>query len=84
MRIRMGKLVTGVMLALLAGSVLAQGSQELRVSATVPPPPCQFPDPCEPVTQSATSNVTVTDDTVYYVGSAPTVERKDDLLTVIF
>ncbi len=84
MRIRLGKLVTGVMLALLAGSVLAQGSQELRVSATVPPPPCQFPDPCEPVTQGTASRVTVTDDTVHYVGTMPTVTRKDDLLTVVF
>jgi len=80
----MGKLVTGVMLALLAGSVLAQGSQELHVSATVPPPPCEFPDSCEPVTQGATSTVTVTDDTVHYVGSVPMVERKDDLLIVNF
>ena len=84
MRIRMGKLVTGVMLALLAGSVLAQGSQELRVSATIPPPPCQFPDPCEPVSQGTTSKVTVTDENVHYVGSMPTVERQDDLLIVNF
>lgn len=84
MRIMMGKPVTGVMLALLASGVWAQQSQQLTVSATVPPPPCQFPDPCKPVTQGTTSQVTVTNENVHYVGSVPTVKRKDDLLVVTF
>ena len=84
MRIRMGKPVTGVILALLAGGALAQQSQQLTVSATIPPPPCRFPDPCEAVTQGSTSKVTVSNGNVHYVGSMPTVERQDDLLIVNF
>ena len=71
-------------LMLLASSSLAQQSTELRVSATVPPPPCEFPDPCEFAAQTAISKVTVDNDSVHYVGSRPTVERQDGVIVVIF
>lgn len=76
--------MAGVALALLATGVLAQQSQQLHISATIPPTPCQFPDACDAVPQGTTSKVTVTDENVHYVGSAPSVKRKDDLLTVNF
>ena len=84
MRIRTGNLVAGIILALFSGVVLAQQSQQLRISAIIPPRPCQFPDPCEAVPPGTTSNVTVADGNVHYVGSTPKVERKGDLLVVNF
>jgi len=72
------------MLALLAGGVWAQQSQQLTVSATIPPPPCQFPETCEPVAQGTTSKVTVNDENVHYVGSTPTVSREGNLLIINF
>ena len=84
MRIRTGNLVAGVILALFTGGVLAQQSQQLRVSVTIPPPPCQFPDPCDAVPPGTTSKVSVANGNVHYVGSMPKVERKGDLLVVNF
>ncbi len=71
-------------LMLLASSSLAQQSIELRVSATVPPPPCEFPDPCESAPQSASSKVTIDNNSVRYVGSRPTITQQDDVIIVIF
>ena len=66
----------------------AEESVELRVSATVPPRACEYPEPCEAADSKAlpalATRVVVTEEQVSYVGSPPTVEKKDDLLVVKF
>jgi hypothetical protein len=70
----------------LLASVVAAAEQSitLRVSATIPPRPCEYPQPCAPVPQSTVTRVTVDDQQVRYVGSTPAVTQKGDVLTVTF
>ena len=70
-------------LVLSCGPLLADQIR-LRVSATIPPRPCEFPNTCEPVPANTRSKVVVENETVRYVGSPPEVTKKDDLMTVIF
>lgn len=72
-----------VMLA--AGPARAEEvSARIRVSATIPPRPCQYPARCEPVTTATRSSATIVDGAVSYVGSPPEVIETDGLLTVNF
>ncbi len=71
-------------LILLAGNSLAQQSVEVRISATVPPLPCDFPELCEAAPQSAGSKVTIEGNSVRYVGSRPAVTQHGDVIMVIF
>jgi hypothetical protein len=61
------------------------GSARLRisVSATVPPPPCIFPDPCAPA-PTALSTAAFVGGTILYVGWRPRVVRESDLMVVLF
>jgi len=70
-------------LVLACGPLLADQIR-LRVSATIPPRPCEHPNRCDPVPAATQTKVVVENDTVRYVGSAPEVKKKDDLMTVIF
>lgn len=72
-----------------AGSpVIAEESARLKVSATIPPRPCEYPDRCDNTTDrpvpAAATRVVVNAARISYVGSPPTVEKKDDLLVVKF
>ena len=71
---------------LLLASVQAGAGESirLRVSATVPPRPCEFPNSCDPVPATAQTRVVIDKDTVRYVGSTPEVTQKDGLLSVKF
>jgi len=69
---------------LTGATALAQQSIQLRVTATIPPRPCEYPRPCEPVPAGTTSKVTVDEQTVSYLGSPPDVRRDGDLLIVKF
>jgi hypothetical protein len=81
---RMQKYGLLVCLMLLGTVAPAQPAVQLNVSATIPPRPCEYPNPCEPVAQSATTSVSVDEEIIRYVGSPPSVAKKDDLLIVNF
>jgi hypothetical protein len=68
----------------LSGAAVASQTMELRVSATIPPRPCQYPQICEPAPQAAQSKMIFSGGSVLYVGSTPEVHIAGDLVTVIF
>lgn len=71
-------------LVLACGPLLAEQSVRIRVSATIPPNSCVFPNTCEPVPANTRTSVVVENETVRYVGSPPAVTMENDLMTVIF
>lgn len=71
-------------LVLASGPLWADQSIRLRVSATIPPRPCEFPNICDPVPANTQTRVVIENEKVRYVGSAPEVTKKDGLMTVIF
>ena len=71
-------------LMLLANITMAEQTIQLRVSATIPPRPCQYPNHCELVEPSATTKVTVDDGVIRYVGSPPSVTQTEELITILF
>lgn len=74
-------------LGLGAGSVLADGtSLRIKVSATVPPQPCEYPNACAPKAASPMTpgHARIVDGRVLYVGPNPDVTRQGDLLTIRF
>ena len=71
-------------LVLACGPLWAEQTIRLRVSATIPPRPCEFPNTCDPVPASTQTKVVVENESVRYVGSPPAVTKKDGLMTVIF
>jgi len=81
----MSKAVVIILSALVLSSpVSAEQSIKLRVSATIPPRPCEYPNRCDPVPAATQTKVVVANETVSYVGSPPEVTRKGDLMTVKF
>ena len=72
------------LLVLYGGHAWADQTIQIRVSATILPRPCEFPDNCDPVPASTPTKVIVDNETISYVGSPPEVTRKDDLMTVKF
>ncbi|MDH3440360.1 MAG: hypothetical protein OEM63_06395 [Gammaproteobacteria bacterium] len=66
----------------------AEESVILKVSATIPPRPCEHPERCDSTASraipAAVTRVVVSEDKISYVGSTPAVEKKDDLLVVRF
>ena len=56
---------------------------QLNVSAVVLPQQCDISEPCEPISDVVES-ATITEDTVKYVGSKPTVTITDGTKTVLF
>lgn len=81
---RIVKLAWWLFLVLLVEIAAGQQSRELRVSATIPPHPCQFPIRCDPVKPGTDTMVTVDDGVIRYIGSPPSVTRTDELITIIF
>ena len=63
-------------------------TQELHVSAYVPPRQCDIKEPCESISEAVkpyvVDSATITEDTVKYVGTKPTVTIKDNIKTVLF
>ncbi len=57
---------------------------QLRVSATVPPKACHFPDTCKPVPDHVKTMVKVSKQGVQYIGSPPEISEKDGRLIIIF
>jgi hypothetical protein len=80
--------IISLMLLVIAGSqARADQSIRLRVSATIPPRPCEYPNPCsQPSTQmkNVVTSATVSDQSVRYVGTPPEVTVKDGVKTIIF
>jgi len=72
------------LLVLATGPLWAEQSIRLRVSATIPPRPCEYPNICDPVPPDTQTRAEVANGTVRYVGSPPEVTSKDDLVTVKF
>jgi len=73
-----------VCLMLLGPIAPAKQATQLKVSATIPPRSCEYPNPCEPVTQNTLTSVTVDDGVIRYIGSPPLITEKDGLLIVNF
>lgn len=75
-----------LLLAVAAAPALAGPvSIRINVSATVPPRPCEFPDPCGAAPNAtAISSASIIDGRVLYVGPEPDVTRDGGLLTVRF
>ena len=77
-----------MILMLACSPVVAEESSRLKVSATVLPRPCEYPDRCENsaghAVPPAATRVVASNEGINYVGSPPTVEKKDDLLVVKF
>lgn len=76
-------LVAGYLM-LNANSSAAESSAQLRVSATIPPKACQYPDACKPVPATIKTSATVNNQVVRYIGSPPAIAEKDGLLTITF
>lgn len=69
---------------LLSAAAQAAPSIQLRVTATIPPRACEFPNPCDPASTTTRTRVTVEDERITYLGSTPAVAMDGDLLTVTF
>ena len=74
----------GFLLVLVGVTAQAAPSIPLRVTATVPPRACEFPEPCAAASTSLRTRVTVRGDRITYLGSTPSVSVDGDLLTVTF
>jgi hypothetical protein len=81
---RMQRYAVLLCLTLLGTIASAQQATQLKVSATIPPRPCEYPNPCEPVAQNTPTSVTVDEGVIRYIGSPPVVTKRDNLLTVSF
>ena len=75
---------TLILLMLTGMTAQAAPSLQLRVSATVPPPACEYPRACEPVSTAVQTRVVIDNERILYLGSTPSVRRDGDLLTVNF
>ena len=73
-----------LLLVLASAPLWADQTIRLRVSATIPPRPCEFPNPCDPVPAATQTKVVVDNGVVRYVGSPPEVTKKEALMTVKF
>lgn len=73
-------------MALMLSAIAADAGESipLRVTASVPPPPCEYPQACAPAPAATTSKVTISDGQVRYIGSTPSVTREGEVLTVKF
>ena len=78
------RLLPWVWLVLLGGIATADQNIRLRVSAIVPPRPCQYPDRCEPVAPGTSTKVSVENGIIRYVGPVPSVIKTDGMITVLF
>ena len=80
--------IISLMLLVSAGSqARADQSIRLRVSATIPPRPCEYQNPCgqsPPQMKNVVTSATVSDQSVHYVGTPPEVTVKDGVKTIIF
>jgi len=74
----------GLALALVSAAAGAQQSITLRVTATVPPRSCEYPQHCAPAPLTTISKVTVSNEQVRYIGTTPSVTKQDDVLRVNF
>ena len=59
-------------------------SAVLKVGATIPARPCQYPEQCKPAPRKTVTSLSVRDGVIRYVGTAPRVEKKGDLVTITF
>jgi len=73
-----------LLLVLASGPLWAEQSIQIRVSATILPHPCEYPNRCDPVPATTQTKAVVDNGVVSYVGSPPEVTEKDGLMTVKF
>ena len=83
-RSRSKKVAQMAFMMLLANISVAEQAQQINVSATIPPRPCEYPKRCDPVERHVTTSVTVKDSVIYYVGSPPSVTLNNNLMLIIF
>lgn len=67
-----------------AGLLAGDGnSGELRISVTISPAPCRYPDPCRLSSVDSVSRLIVSDSEILYVGSPPVVIRSNGMLSIL-
>ena len=74
------------LLTVVAAGVAASDNRSavLRIGATIPPAPCQYPLRCKPAPRNTVTSMSVRNGVIRYVGSPPRVETKGDLVTITF
>jgi hypothetical protein len=63
-------------------------TQQIHISAVVPPRPCDIEAPCKPISENVkpyvVTSATVSVDAVQYVGNKPAVSIQGNVKTVLF
>ncbi|MEJ2604107.1 MAG: hypothetical protein P8172_12585 [Gammaproteobacteria bacterium] len=77
-------LIVTTCLMLLASAADAESTARLKVTATIPPPPCEYPGRCETSDRTAGGEVRVDGERILYSGTLPVVEQRDGVTTVLF
>ena len=75
-----------LMLTVTGAGVAASDNRSavLKIGATIPPAPCQYPLRCKPSPRTTVTSMSFQNGVVRYVGSPPRVEKKGDLVTITF
>ena len=79
-----GKVLFCAILIWPANLLVANQSRELRVSATIPPRFCQYPNECDQVGANSVTRLIVQGETIRYIGSRPLVITSFDTMTILF
>ena len=67
-----------------ASLLVANQSRDIRVSATIPPRLCQYPNACAQVVENKLTKLVVQDQTIRYIGASPLVVTSAETLTILF
>jgi len=73
-----------VVLGIQGEQALSQSSIRLTVSAVVPPPLCQYPEPCAASDPRFVTRAIIANDRIQYIGARPQVVKTDEFLIVLF
>jgi len=75
-----------LLLTVVGASVPASDNRSavLKIGATIPPAPCQYPLRCKPAPRTTVTSMSFQNGVVRYIGSPPRVEKKGDLVTITF
>ena len=71
-------------LMLPATTLVADQSVEIRVSATIPPRFCEYPNQCDQVFVNGVTRLFVQGETIRYIGPRPLVIKSFDTMIILF
>ncbi len=80
----MRRSIVAICLIFLTSAAAAERTAQLRVTATIPPPPCEYPRRCPGSEKTRVSEVRVDGARILYAGTMPMVKRQDGLTIVLF